>query len=92
MAKEKGSFEESLRRFREKGKALRSALETAQTSASGNVASLKHKHQASMYECVRSGWLVGTWSMKRTGIPGTAGVMIQREGRMCVKPVYASLT
>lgn len=48
MAKEKAAFEESLRRFREKGKALRSALETAQASASGNVASLKHKHQASI--------------------------------------------
>lgn len=45
VAKEKASFEESLRRFKEKGKALKSALETAQASASGNIAALKQKHQ-----------------------------------------------
>ena len=45
MAKEKNSFEESLRRFQEKGAALKAALETAQHRATGNVAALKEKHQ-----------------------------------------------
>lgn len=45
MAKEKKAFEESLRRFQEKGAALRAALETAQKAATGNVAALKEKHQ-----------------------------------------------
>lgn len=45
VAKEKKAFEESLRRFQEKGAALRAALETAQKAATGNVAALKEKHQ-----------------------------------------------
>lgn len=45
MTKEKKAFEESLRRFQEKGAALRAALETAQKRAAGNVAALKEKHQ-----------------------------------------------
>lgn len=47
VAKEKKSFQESLTRFQEKGKALKVALETARASASGNVNTLKEKHQAS---------------------------------------------
>lgn len=56
MAKEKKSFEESLRRFQEKGAALRAALETAQNRATGNVAALKEKHQVG--NCKR-GWFWG---------------------------------
>lgn len=49
VAKEKKAFEESLRRFQEKGAALRAALETAQKRATGNVATLKEKHQVNTY-------------------------------------------
>ncbi len=45
VAKEKKAFEESLRRFQEKGAALKAALETSQKSAAGNMAALKTKHQ-----------------------------------------------
>lgn len=45
MTEEKKAFEESLRRFQEKGAALRAALETAQKTSTGNVAALKKKHQ-----------------------------------------------
>lgn len=48
MAKEKKAFEESLRRFQEKGAALKAALETSQKSAAGNMAALKAKHKVTL--------------------------------------------
>lgn len=45
VANEKRAFEESLARFQEKGKALKAALDTARTAASGNIAALREKHK-----------------------------------------------
>lgn len=59
VAKEKRAFEESLRRFQEKGAALKAALETSQKSAAGNMAALKSKHQVTSPS--KSAWWI--WSM-----------------------------
>lgn len=44
--KEKDALEESLGRLQEKGKAMKAALEASRTAASGNICTLKERHQA----------------------------------------------
>lgn len=87
VAKEKKGFEESLRRFQEKGAALRAALETAQKAATRNVTALKDKHQVDRYNGGGSGAAMGGVQHSNTYFIGCANCVCSLRK---VSPLYVA--